>query len=189
MSTVPAWGVVSSLGSALSMGGSALQDVPGLLVKVLEHEVWREFPTPRGQLARHDSFASFVTTPPTQGLGASVELLRRLVADDPKARDLLDRAMQRPRGHPSSNGNNVPNRPEGNEADKALRRLRKDRPDLHQDVIEGRTSPHAAMVTAGYRPRTVTVRLDDPRRAAATLRKKLTPEQRQELAAYLLEDA
>lgn len=170
------------------MGGSALQDVPGLLVKVLENEVWREFPTPRGQVAKHDTFVSFVTTPPTQGLGANVDLLRRLVADDPRARDLLDRALQRTCAD-NKPGNNVPKRPEGNEAEKALRRLRKDRPDLHQDVLQGQISPHAAMVKAGFRPRTVTVRLDDPRRAAQTLRNKLTPDQRQELAAYLLEDA
>ena len=183
----PGWSVVASLGRALTMGGSALEDVPGLLVKVLEHEVWREFPTPRGQVAKHDTFASFVTTPPTQGLGASVDLIRRIVGDDPKARDLLDQAMQRPASLHA--GNNVPSRPEGNTADKALRRLRKDRPDLHAQVVAGTTSPHGAMVAAGFRPRTATVRLDDPKRAAATLRKKLTAEQRQQLAAYLLEDA
>ena len=187
------WSVVSSLGSALQMGGSALEDVPGLLAKVLDEELWREFKTPRGE-ARHDSFESFVTTPPTQGLGTSVALIRRIVSDDPKARDLLDQALQRPAGgdtrsHNATNGNNVPNgRPEGNEAAKALRRLRKDRPDLHQDVIDGRISPHGAMVAAGFRPRTATVRLDDPKRAADTLRKKLTVQQRKQLAAYLLED-
>ena len=180
------WSVVSSLGSALQMGGSALEDVPGLLAKVLDEELWREFKTPRGE-ARHDSFESFVTTPPTQGLGTSVALIRRIVGDDPKARDLLDQAMQRTCAD-NKPVNNVNERPVGNTADQALRRLRKERPDLHAQVLEGTTSPHGAMVAAGFRPRTATVRLDDPKRAAATLRKKLTAEQRQQLAAYLLED-
>lgn len=183
----PGWSVVASLGRALTMGGSALDDVPGLLTKVLEAELWREFKTPRGE-ARHATFESFVTTPPTQGLGTSVALIRRIVGDDPRARDLLDQAMQRPAHIKAGDVANVNVRPGGNTSDQALRRLRKDRPDLHAQVLEGTTSPHAAMVTAGFRPRTATVRLDDPARLAATLRKKLTADQLQQLAAYLLED-
>jgi hypothetical protein len=42
-------------------------------------------------------------------------------------------------------------RPTGTSRDQGLRRLRKDRPDLHKDVIEGDKSVHKAMVEAGFR--------------------------------------
>ncbi len=38
-------------------------------------------------------------------------------------------------------------KPIGNTAQYAIRRLRKDRPDLHAEVIAGAKSPHAAMGT------------------------------------------
>lgn len=48
-------------------------------------------------------------------------------------------------------------------------KLRKDRPDLHAQVLAGELSPHAAMVEAGFRKRTITVPLEPG--AAATLRR------------------
>jgi hypothetical protein len=41
--------------------------------------------------------------------------------------------------------------PRGNTAAAALRRLRKDRPDIHGRVLAGELSPHAGMVEAGFR--------------------------------------
>jgi hypothetical protein len=42
-------------------------------------------------------------------------------------------------------------RPSGTSREAALRRLRKDRPDLHERVIARELTPHAAMVEAGFR--------------------------------------
>ncbi len=58
-------------------------------------------------------------------------------------------------------------KPVGNERSYALRRLRKDRPDLHKKVIVFEMSPHAAMVEAGFRPKTITVPLGVDKAAAA----------------------
>jgi hypothetical protein len=57
----------------------------------------------------------------------------------------------------------------------ALRRLRKDRPDLHEQVVNGDKTPHAAMIEAGFRKKTMTLPtgIGD---LAATLVRKLTPE-------------
>lgn len=41
--------------------------------------------------------------------------------------------------------------PTGTSKDAALRRLRKDRADLHEKVIAGEISAHAAMIDAGFR--------------------------------------
>src|SRR5690606_38754229 len=65
---------VEALGSALLRGGAALENVPGLLKRILREEAWREFQPKIGPVVRHERFADFVTTPPVQGLGASVEL-------------------------------------------------------------------------------------------------------------------
>jgi hypothetical protein len=44
--------------------------------------------------------------------------------------------------------------------DTAHRRLRKDRPDLHAQVLAGEITPHAAMIEAGFRRKTITVPVD-----------------------------
>lgn len=174
---------VEELGSTINHGGAALGMVPSFLKRVLREEAWRCFQPRMGPLVEHQRFVDFVTAPPLGGLGASVDLIRNLVRDDPEAVDLLDQALQ---NEPSLHvGNNVPGRPEGNTSAKALRKLRKDAPDLHADVIAGRLKAHAAMVQAGFRPRTATVRLDRPDAIARTLRKHLTDDQIAALMAEL----
>ena len=76
-------------------------------------------------------------------------------------------------------------RPVGNSAAQALRRLRKDCPELHAEVIAGGLSPHAAMIKAGFRPKTLTIRAGNPAKLAAALRRFLTEAERNELRELL----
>lgn len=178
--------LVDALGSALRYGGPALGEVPQLLKRVLREGVWRDFTTRRGQEVHHDRFADFVTTPPLGGLGSDVALVRRIVADDVEALDLLDEAL---RNAPSVHaGSNRTSKRGGTTKDQALRKLRADAPELHADVLAGRLSAHAAMVRAGFRPATFTVRSDDPESTARTIRKHMTPDQLATLARLLLEE-
>lgn len=181
--------LVEALGSALRRGGNALADVPDLLRRVLEEESWQEFVTPRGELVQHARFVDFVTTAPTRGIGASVDLVRRIIADDTEALDLLDKAVQGKVGRPSKNSDVITNKGDANQRgtsrDGALRKLRKDAPELHADVLAGRLSAHAAMVQAGFRPKTVSVPVQRPDAVAAALRKHMTPDQIAELRALL----
>ena len=177
--------LIDSLGSMLSNGGSSLRIVPDLLRRVLLEDAWREFETKLGVISRPMSFAEFVVTPPLRGLGASVALVRRIVADDIEVTDLLDQALRQPVGHPLTR-DIVTDRADGNNRAGALRRLRDQQPELHTAVLAGELSPHAAMVQAGYRPRTVTVPIDDDQRLAAALRRHLDPERRKTLSAALL---
>lgn len=179
--------LVEDLGGALRSGQHGLSTVPGLLKRVLAEQSWREFTTQRGELVQHGRFVDFVTMPPLAGIGAEVPLLRRIVADDMEALDLLDQALQNPVGTNVPLNNIQPPAPEGTSRDAALRRLRKDAPELHADVLAGNLSAHAAMVRAGYRPPTFTVRADSPESVAATLRRRLTREQLAELARLLAE--
>lgn len=182
--------LVESLGSALRDGEHGLNTVPALILRVLEEESWREFVTKRGEHVEHERFADFVCTPPLKGLGADPVLVRRIVKDDPKALDLLDQALQNPAhvhiGHSDVDNINISEgRPDGTSAAQALRRLRNDAPELHEQVIAGALSAHAAMVQAGFRPKTFTVRADRPESIARSLRKHLTPEQIDELRSLL----
>jgi hypothetical protein len=184
--------LVEALGSALRRGGNALEDVPGLLKRVLAEESWREFVTPRGELVRHEQFVDFVTTPPTRGIGASVDLVRRIVGSDTEAVDLLDRALQNPEGGSAKARATVDvinsGRPDGTSKSAALRRLRKDAPSLHTEVLAGRLSAHAAMVEAGFRPKTVSVPVGRPDSIAAALRKHLTPDDLARLVRLLVSE-
>jgi hypothetical protein len=84
--------------------------------------------------------------------------------------DARDEASQRPSGAQPGNKNaakeketndhnmNNRSRPWGTSQAQALRQLRHKRPDLHQKVLAGELSPHAAAVMAGFRHRTITVR-------------------------------
>jgi hypothetical protein len=182
--------LVDALGSALRSGDHGLKTVPGLLKRVLMEESWREFTTQRGELVRYDRFEDFVVCRPLKGLGASVELVRRIVADDIEAAGLLEQALQRQHGGDRSKNDNVKLAPPtGNAQETALRRLRKDAPELHAEVLAGRLSAHAAMLQAGFRRRTVSIPVDDAEATARTLRKHLSPEALADLTQLLSAEA
>lgn len=164
--------LVEALGSALREGEHGLETVPALLKRVLAEESWREFVTQRGEHVEHERFADFVVTPPLKGLGASVDLVRRICGGDAEALDLLDRALRNQEGNPGT-VHNVHSRPSGNTKDRALRRLREGAPGLHAEVLAGRLSAHGAMVKAGYRPKTFSVRTDSAEAVARALRRQL----------------
>jgi hypothetical protein len=178
--------LVEALSSSLEHGGTALGTVPKALRRLLEEEAWREFTTSRGEHVTYERFADFVATPPLKGLGADIALIERITAEDIITADLLDRALQNPVGHPKSIGNNRPDRPEGTTKAKALRRLRKDAPELHSEVLAGRLSAHGAMVQAGYRPKTVTVSVTRPEAVAKSLLKYMSADDIAKLITVLL---
>jgi hypothetical protein len=181
--------LVDLMSSGIRNGGAALDALPTLLMRLIgdDEEGWRDFVTKRGEEVHHERFADFVTTRPLAGLGASVDVVRRLV-DGPdevnrRAVDALDRLTENPTG---VNNVNTP-RPTGNSQDRALRKLRKDAPEMHADVLAGKLTAHAAMVQAGFRPRTISIPIDRPEVIAAALRRHMSPEDYQEVGRLLRE--
>lgn len=85
--------IVQDLGKALRSAKHGLECTPGLLKRVLREESWRSFATEHGELVEHNDFATFVTAEPPQGLGGGVDLLWRLIEDDPEAAELLGQAL------------------------------------------------------------------------------------------------
>lgn len=72
-----------------------------------------------------------------------------------------------------------PKAPTGTSKEAGLRRLRKDRPDLHQEVIDGKKSVHAACVEAGFRKKPKNI--ETAKRAV----EKMTTEELQEFKQWL----
>ena len=182
--------LVDALGSALRSGDHGLKAVPGLVKRVLQEEAWRGFVTQRGELVEYDRIDDFVVTPPLKGLGATPELIETLIHDDVEALTAWTTARKRPAGRPARNVDNIHDkevgeRPSGTSKEAGLRRLSKDRPDLHAQVLEGALSTNAAMVQAGFWRPKLTVPIDTPENTARALRRNLDPEAVAELGRLL----
>ena len=188
--------LVQSLRNSLHNREHSIRAFPSLLRRTIETEAWRSFKTPLGEPVENETFHQFLVNEPFNGLGITDSYARQIVQDDKPALDALDQALQVTSGAPVGNQNasndkttvdnihSCSDRPSGTSESAALRRLRKDRPDLHAKVLDGELSAHAAAVQAGFRPTTFTVRADNPTSIANTLRRRLN---RDVLAAVLAE--
>jgi hypothetical protein len=184
--------IVDSLGKAMQSGETGLRYVPALLIRVIDEGLWRKRVIAKtGQVAEFETFLEFVITEPLEGLGADLGTLKSLCRDNKAALDAIDKVTAFPTGtnQYSKGFDNVKSlgieAPVGNSADYALRKLRADAPELHQRVIAGELSPHAAMKEAGFRKKTVSIPVDDVRAIARTLARHLTVDQIEELTSIL----
>ncbi len=165
--------LVTGLMEAMLDGERSLNDIPMLVKTIIEEKMWMDFYVDRTkQFVTHKTFAHFVAARPMEGLGATTDLLKRMCADDKGLLDLIDQAEQGKQGgdHTSkaSKFYIIKLAPTGTSRQHALRKLRKDRPDLHAQVLAEKLSPHAAMIKAGYRKSTFTMS-SDPVSAAHTI--------------------
>jgi len=180
--------IVSLFYSALKSGENTLEDVPGLMLRIINEGFWKKRQLRDGSVAEWDNFQSFVEGKPLAGLGESMALIKRLCRDDPAALDAIDKACQRGPGNPTPSGNNQHTRdkvkgenqssyqgdegnPKRDRSTQFIRRLRKDFPDLHQRVLAKKMKVNEAAVEAGIAPRRVSVNLSDADSAARTLAK------------------
>jgi hypothetical protein len=138
---------------------------------------WQSFDYEKAGINTHCEYRTF-TEYLDKWSRMTLQQLRDLFHADTAVLDLLDVATKQRAGRPETvdNVHDTTDRPDGNAAAAGLRRLRKDRPDLHQRVIAGEMTTHAAMVDAGFRTRTITVPFDMNKAAEAILR-HFTPEQ------------
>ena len=159
------WDIVQALQDSLTDGKHGLSAVPKLITRIIAEEMWRSFwCAPLNRLAEHSSFESYVVDDLPTGLGVDIRTIKNICRDDAVALDAIDKATQ---NEPCKHAvDNVNGRPAGNSRDAALRRLRKDQPELHAKVLSGELSAHAAMVEAGYRKK-----LSHAEKCAAEFRK------------------
>lgn len=100
---------------------------------------------------------------PPNGIGADLDLLKRLIFDDKLALDMLDEALRNDPGRPPDlfdkilyNVQDNP-APTGNRTEAMLRRLRKEAEadprvaEIRDRVLAGEISAHAGAIEAGFR--------------------------------------
>jgi len=151
------------------------------LFLLLSSEAWSDYSPPIGEECKPSSFAEWVSAKVPRGLDTTVKNLQDIAQGDENLRVLLDKTIQEKHGGDRRSGdfkfNNIQlETPVGTSELAGRRRLRKDRPDLDALVDSGQLSTHAAMVQAGFRPKTFTVRADRPESIVGTLRRQLAPE-------------
>lgn len=169
------WELVRLTESALRHGTAGLGNLPGMVLKLLAEEAWRSFQLPSGEAVTYERFIEFVAADPPRGLGTDEQTLKNACRDDPDATRELRKATVGPSGAHSPNHNMSRKPRQGTGRAYILVRLEKERPDLHELVLNNKVSARAAGIAAGFVPRTATVPIDDPERLAATLRRRLDP--------------
>ncbi len=184
--------VCQALMRALSQGWEGLRQVPVFIKDVVRNQRWkRRVIEQTGESVKPMPFKEFVEEPMLRGLGSSIEQLEDICQRDPVALGLIEEASQRRPGPPKGNKNAAKTTYDnithcfpreyvppstGTSNTYAFRKLRKDRPDLHKRVLTGELSPHAAMVEAGFRPKTATFYPEDIDRTARALLKHFDPD-------------
>ncbi len=172
--------LVAGLMEAMLDGERSLSSIPKLVKKIISERMWEDFYIDRTkQHVNPKSFMEFVSAQPMEGLGIDLELLERICRDDEDAMKLIHKVTIGSHGGDRKSKNikidnvNLATPPNGNARQHALRKLRKDRPDLHAQVLAKKLSPHAAMIEAGYRVKSMTIPAD-PTRAAQYLKRRFT---------------
>ena len=146
--------------------------------KIMEkYQGWRALTDAYGE--PFASYAEFCKAPAPYGLGHDPVMIDTLMAERMTVQvlDKLDRETQREPGRPTAKDKSLyivqdyqGDAPTGNTRQRALRKLRKDAPELHARVIAGEVSPNAAMIEAGFRRKSITIPADAPGAAQAIIR-------------------
>lgn len=146
--------------------------IPALL-DIIKSGDWREFEHPNRGMLRYDRFSDycgeFLGIPAPAVLGVlqgtsstyAAEQIRRMLAEDvPEAA---------PHGGAREQVSDTHSTQARRDATAILARLKRDRPDLAAQVVDGTLSANEAAIAAGIRKRYIRVRADDPQVAIAKL--------------------
>jgi len=177
--------LVTALFQAIEHGQNRIASVPGILKQVIQEDAWRQYALPHSSVIHiYSSFREFVE----DWLRISLEDLKAICTArcDYEALDLVDKVTKGKQGQRNDLVDNVNyvNSPDGNANTYALRKLRKDRPDLHAKVIAGELTPNSAMVEAGFRQKQITIVLDAVR-AANAINRHFNDEQRKQIVELI----
>jgi hypothetical protein len=177
--------IVNSLHEALNDAIHGLRSIPVFVRLAFEAKVWQQERIFAGGTQQPPvSFHAFVHEPYPRGLGSDYATVRHFLGSDPVALQLWDEASQRGSGRSAkaetvNNVNGSPERPQGNTAQAAVRRLRKaaesgdtKAADLLEMVQTGAVKPNAAAIDMGWRKKTITV-VDEPGAFFDAVRKRL----------------
>jgi hypothetical protein len=171
--------VVADLQQSL-VAGTRLDLIPELIERIAEDECWRDRIHTDGQVFHFETPMEWINAQPPGGMGGCYDDLRRLCGKNRHASDWLESLTVRPVGtnqHSEGLDNIQGLAPTGTSQDAAFRRLRKDRSDLHQRVLDGEMSAHRAMIEAGFRSRKLSVPVDTPEAAIRALLRRFSADE------------
>lgn len=149
---------INILQQFMGSGSSRLYGVvPNALKKVIKNREWETRTNKKGELFQ--TFEEFVVYPLWWGLESSIEDLIGFCKKRPDVQQLIREQVGAAGAHGT---NRFQSRPDiirsisqpsgfGDSPTYILRRLKRDRPDLAEQVVAGALSAHAAAVQAGFR--------------------------------------
>lgn len=181
--------VVAELKYMLNRGRNESDSIAALLNRIIEGRIWRGYASETtGIQKEYPSFRQFVTDDlkikKIDTLVGLVESVDTRVAENAKRLWLGETPTANGVGRPSGNGG-VTTIKEKNDTNHILARLKRDHPDLAQQVIDGELTANAAARQLGWRkPR---VLLTSPQQVAAKLRDHYSREDLAELARLICE--
>lgn len=186
--------VVAELKYMMNRGRNEYDSIAALLKRIIEGQMWREYTSPATGMKRgYQSFREFVTDDlkikKIDTLVGLVESVDAGVAENAKRLWLEEIPASGKVGRPTKEQKKVSNSQfpskDRNRADSLLARLKRDHPDLAQQVINGDISATKAAREAGII--TPTIRLGKPATVAAKLRDHYNEEDLAELARLICE--
>jgi hypothetical protein len=146
--------------SALSHGEGLLKNFPGLLQRIIEEKAWENRKVQLRGIVTLKSLRELITLPPMEGWAEDPDKIEALLQDDPAVLDMFREAMKEktgPKPKPKEGTvdlcNNITETKSKTGTSRAytVSRLRRERPDLFQQVCEKKLSANAAAIKAGFR--------------------------------------
>lgn len=184
---------VDNLQNAIAQGCMDLSLIPRMVQSVIVSDSWRLHPTgEKDNMIVFTHFREFVEAQLPEGLGIDFQFLRRLCADRLEVLDLIEQIDNFPgRGGDrrsvefKRDNVTVDKYDRGNSLTYALRRLRKEAPELLEKVFKNEISANAAMIEAGIKKPSIYI-TRDPAKAALILVKHFKPEEIAKIIELLL---
>ena len=188
--------ICNTLQNAIAYGIGRVQHIPGLLERIINENMWQErIMVMNGQRVEFKRFRDFIVTDPPEGLGSDYDTLKEICLSQEREDvlnqiDKLEKGEEVKPGPKSKEDSSLYNiqetqYPSGTSAQAAIRRLRKDRPDLLAQVLAGELSANAAAIEAGHRQRKAQFYPEDPEKTAHLLIKHMSASDLEELQMWL----
>ena len=154
---------IQNLQQILMDGGERVfGTAPKVILNIIKHRAWEKRLDENGK--PFASFEALVSAPYWHGLESSVEDIRRICFKNEEALQAIDRIIPAAAEQEIGLGKPGPGRGHKTDSDTtrldrgatyALRRLKRDRPDLAERVMSGELSANAAAIEAGFRKKPV----------------------------------
>jgi hypothetical protein len=184
--------IIEYLRTAIFDGNCGLNDVPNLIKRVIKEDLWQERTLAKtNEIIKFRTFEEFLQTSPPEGLGTNLKTIRKLCHEDIAAIDLIEQVKTK-RFHGGDrrsqdfkrNNVTVEISKRGNAKEYSLKRLRKERPELHQAILDGKLTVNQAMIKANFRKQKYQIE-KDVEKISLFIKKHFTTQEIQNLILHL----